>query len=74
MAGRWYDARKKGDIKSNNFQLHPPRGKNNNIFRNTFGNLEYPLMFSATFEKNSYSVTKYDPKILKTGLCEDIGV
>ena len=59
----WYAKRGKGEIKSNNFQLHPPRGQvsnlifNNNfhpprgqdtdIIRNTCGNLSYPLYFSA---------------------------
>ena len=47
MCSEWYKARAEGAIRSNNFQLHPPRGEDHNIIRNSFGNLSYPLLFSA---------------------------
>ena len=42
MAARWYEQRKNGTIISTNFQLHPPRFRDDDIFRNTCGNLAYP--------------------------------
>ncbi len=39
MCNNWYSLKRMGKIKSNNFQLHPPRNKNSNEFRNTCGNL-----------------------------------
>ena len=47
MCRNWYEQRASKTIKSNNFQLHPPRGLDNNVIRNTCGNLLYPLYFSA---------------------------
>lgn len=58
MARSWYEKRDKGIIKSNNFQLHPPRNKDSNEIRNTCGNLNYPLIFHASYseELNSYQI------------------
>lgn len=58
MALAWYKKRDKKIIKSNNFQLHPPRNKDSNEIRNTCGNLNYPLMFEAVYNKklNSYEI------------------
>jgi len=39
MCASWYVKRASGEIRSNNFQLHPPRGRDTNIIRNTCGNL-----------------------------------
>jgi MamI restriction endonuclease len=39
MCAKWYANRLSGVIKSNNFQLHPPRGLDSNVIRNTCGNL-----------------------------------
>lgn len=47
MCSNWYKQRDNGFIKSNNFQLHPPRNLNSNVIRNTFGTFEYPLYFQA---------------------------
>jgi hypothetical protein len=71
MATKWYDLRKKGLIKSNNFQLHPPRYTDANVFRNECGNLSYPLLFSAVWEesKTRFAVEAYDPKVLVSGEC-----
>mgnify|MGYP003677109132 CR=1 FL=1 len=60
MASRWYSLRSKGEIKSDNFQLHPPRNKDNNIFRNNCGHLEYPLMLEARLKGQNFSLTSYD--------------
>ena len=70
MCELWYKACETGAIKSWNFQLHPPRGKDNDIFTNTYGNLKYPLLFSAERGKSGYTVTTYNPTILKNGNCE----
>jgi len=70
MAEKWFDARIKKLITSDNFQLHPPRGKDTNTFRNTYGNLNYPLLFCAVKAKNAkYRLLAYDPKIVAGGTC-----
>ena len=58
LALSWYEKRENGQILSNNFQLHPPRNKDNNIFKNSCGNLRYPLLFEARLEDRSYAVWK----------------
>jgi hypothetical protein len=68
----WYAKRGKGEIKSNNFQLHPPRGQDTDIIRNTCGNLSYPLYFSAERTRaKRYTLLRYDPKALITGTCSN---
>lgn len=70
MCKKWYENRSNGDIKSTNFQLHPPRGKDTNVIRNTCGNLIYPLFFSAEkAEGEKYQLTHYDPQVLISGSC-----
>lgn len=69
MCQRWYDQRARGQIKSTNFQLHPPRFRDDNVFRNKFGNLSYPLLFAAVRKKKAFETIHYDPDILKTGAC-----
>ncbi|NRD50858.1 MamI family restriction endonuclease [Corallococcus exiguus] len=71
MAAAWYRKRKSGEIKSDNFQLHPPRGRDDNVFRNTCGNLAYPKLFEAVLAKQAvqYTLTHYTPEILETGFC-----
>jgi len=66
---RWYNLRSEGKRKSSNFQLHPPRGKNSDIFRNTCGNLVYPLLFQAEYEDDSYKILVNNPELLEIGLC-----
>ena len=71
ICAEWYTKRSSGEIKSNNFQLHPPRGKNTNEIRNTCGNLMYPLYFHAERAANSqYALKHYDPKVLTKGECK----
>lgn len=66
---KWYEQVDNGTIISTNFQLHPPRGLDTNVIRNTCGNLSYPLLFCAEREKDKYTIKFYDPDILKTGEC-----
>ncbi|MFH0806575.1 MAG: MamI family restriction endonuclease [Candidatus Brennerbacteria bacterium] len=69
MCRLWYKQRAEGKIISNNFQLHPPRGKNSDVFRNTCGNLNYPLLFAAEWVRGTYEITRHDPEVLKRGTC-----
>lgn len=69
MCNRWYQLRDAGEIGSNNFQLHPPRNRDSNIFRNKCGNLAYPLLFAASWSGTHYRVRCYAPEELKTGKC-----
>jgi MamI-like restriction endonuclease len=72
MARTWYKKRRSGEIISNNFQLHPPRNKNSNVFRNTCGNLEYPLLFEARRRATGFESTFYKATVLASGLCKEI--
>lgn len=73
MCASWYAKRISGEIKSSNFQLHPPRGKDTNIIRNTCGNLSYPLYFSAERSPDEkYKLLQFDPQALVTGSCVQI--
>jgi hypothetical protein len=72
MCAKWYEQRRSGVIKSNNFQLHPPRNKNSNIIRNTCGVFEYPLLFHAERVGGQYKLVLYDPDVLKSGLCREV--
>ena len=73
MCRKWYEQRASGEINSNNFQLHPPRGLDSNVIRNTCSNLEYPLYFSAERHSNElYRMTTFGPKMLTSGACKRI--
>lgn len=66
----WYDKRNTGEIQSNNFQLHPPRGKDDDVIRNTCGNLKYPLYFSAERAlSDTYKLLRFDPEARMSGTC-----
>lgn len=69
---KWYTQLTDGTITSWNFQLHPPRGKNSDVFRNLCGNLNYPLLFTAEWFGDKYKIIHYDEKVLKEGECTDI--
>lgn len=70
MCQSWFEQRKQGKIKSNNFQLHPPRGRDSNIIRNSCGNLEYPLYFCAErAEDETYRLITFDEQVLSVGQC-----
>jgi len=70
MCEKWYEQRDAGTIRSDNFQLHPPRHTNSDVFRNRCGNLKYPLLFAAEWVDDGYKVVVYDPEVLKTGTCQ----
>ncbi|MCE2432934.1 MAG: MamI family restriction endonuclease [Candidatus Latescibacteria bacterium] len=69
MCASWYEKRENGEIRSNNFQLHPNIGQNSDKFTNECGNLDYPLLFCAEFVAGEYHLKIYRPEILRTGLC-----
>lgn len=70
VSAKWYELKVSGEIRSDNFQLHPPRHKNSNIIRNTCGNIEMPLLFSATKKNGHFSCDYYDPHVIKNGQCK----
>ena len=72
MAERWYEMRTAGEITSTNFQLHPPRNLDSNVFRNNCGILEYPLLFEAHHTDNGFQLVTYAPEVLQTGACERV--
>lgn len=69
MCDKWYAQRDRGEIRSDNFQLHPPRNLNSNVIRNTCGNLEYPLLFCAVRTEGEYRVIEYNPEVMERGEC-----
>jgi hypothetical protein len=69
MCIKWYAQRERGEIISTNFQLHPPLGKDSNLIRNTCGNLNYPLLFSAERGEGNYELKMFQAKIMQHGLC-----
>ena len=70
MCADWYSKRESGEIRSNNFQLHPPRGHDTDLITNTCGNLLYPLWFAAEREpRGKYVKTTFTPDVLLNGLC-----
>ena len=72
MCERWYTARAEGEIRSTNFQLHPPRGKDANNIRNTFGSMSYPLLFSAEHNGSGFELLTFNTKAMVSGLCSQI--
>ena len=72
VCAEWYSKRANGEIKSNNFQLHPPRGRDSNVIRNTCGNLCYPLYFCAErTQESGYELLHFDPQVLSSGVCSE---
>ena len=69
MCSQWYDQRRKGAIISNNFQLHPPRNIDSNVFTNNCGDLQYPLLLSAERGESGFVILIYDAQALRTGAC-----
>ena len=70
MCASWYEARAAGDITSTNFQLHPPRGQDNNIISNSYGTLVYPLLFGAVRIDERYVRQHYSRHALDRGRCQ----
>jgi hypothetical protein len=70
MCETWYAKRLSREIVSSNFQLHPPRGRDSNVFRNTCGNLSYPLYFCAERARGeTYRLVHFDDSVRNLGLC-----
>ena len=69
MCRLWYSARRHGQIRSTNFQLHPPRGKDTNVIRNTYGNLSYPLLLCADRDRDEYEISTFDANAMTSGFC-----
>lgn len=73
MCASWYAKYEDGEITSNNFQLHPPRGNDTNIIRNTCGILTYPLYFSAERTPNGkYKILQFNPQERLFGSCTKV--
>ena len=72
LASKWYALRAKGVITSTNCQLHPPRNLDTNVIRNTCGNLEYPLFFSAVYDSatKKWVQETLNPSVLESGSCK----
>lgn len=69
----WYRKRAAGTIRSDNFQLHPPRFLDSNVIRNTCGNLEYPLYFCAERGATApLQLVHYDPSARVNGACRRV--
>jgi hypothetical protein len=70
MCKKWYDGKVAGTIKSDNLQLHPPRCRDENVFRNECGNLSYPLMFCAIRKDKAFECVHHDADVLTKGACK----
>lgn len=68
----WYEQRDNGSIKSANFQLHPPRNRDDNVIRNSCGNLEYPLFFLAERGGSGFSAVEFDGAAPAEGECRRV--
>lgn len=71
MCTKWYEQRESGDIRSDNFQLHPPRNINSNVIRNNCGIFEYPLLFHAERMEGRYELVLYNDDVMTSGLCHE---
>lgn len=69
VANSWYRARRKGAIKSDNFQLHPPIGDENDVVTNECGDLRLPLLFRADWVGGKYQIRTHNPDVLNIGRC-----
>ena len=72
MCETWYKQRDEGTIISNNFQLHPPRNLDSDVFTNTCGNLKYPLMLCVEWTTSEYKVLAYHPDVMRSGACTPV--
>jgi hypothetical protein len=68
VCAKWYRQFAADEV-SNNFQLHPPRNQNHNVIRNTCGNMEFPLLFSAVMKGSRFQMQEYHPSVLRNGRC-----
>lgn len=70
VVAQWYGKRRSGEIKSANFQLHPPRNKDHDVVRSSFGHLVFPLLLYAERSQGRCHVVRFDDAVLKTGSCK----
>lgn len=70
VAEEWYSQCASGLIGSNNFQLHPPVNRNDDVFTNRCGDLIYPLLFWVEWNGREYDILSYFPEVLDEGECE----
>ena len=70
MSKSWYNAVLSGNIISTNFQLHPPRNRDHNVIRNSFGSFTYPLFFLSIMEEGHYRPIFINEAALTLGFCE----
>jgi len=66
VCGKWYRQFAAGET-SNNFQLHPPRNKDDNVIRNRCGNMEFPLLFCAVRKRDHFELIHFKPELLTSG-------
>jgi hypothetical protein len=64
--------KQEGKIVSNNFQLLPPRNLDTKVIRNTSGNLEYPLYFSAEMIDGRFNLTTFAPEARTKLVCRAV--
>ena len=69
VAEEWYSQYASGQIRSNNFQLHPPVNRNDDVLTNRCGDLVYPLLFSDEWNGREYEILSYSPEILDEWDC-----
>lgn len=79
MCQSWYTKCSTGEIKSANFQLHPPRYLDSDVIRNTCRNLVYPLYFCAERDEaasgsTTYKLIMFDPEVRISGVCKAAAV
>lgn len=69
VVAAWYVKRAAGETKSDNFQLQPPRNRNDNVIRNDCGSLAFPLFFAAELDAGGYRVVRLSRNAQTRGLC-----
>ena len=74
MCQTWYEQKDQGIIRSTNFQLHPPRGKDTDVFRNKCGNLIYPLLLCAERHDKGFKILQHHPQALDHGQCKPLPI
>ena len=71
VCAKWYHGRADRSIRSENFQLHPPIDDDNNVIRNSYGNLSFPLLFEARRGDKGYECALFRPEVLDDGVCKN---
>jgi hypothetical protein len=66
---KWYQRRVNKTIKSDNFQLHPPRNIDTDVITNECGNISLPLLFCASRKSDAFEVATHNPDVILNGQC-----